>query len=415
MFAVLVAGCEIIEPTPPPAELGTFPYHPLVFELDLAILAYQVHGQSMVWPIDPFYEEHAGGRGTARDTLIELVRDWAARRGSAQISAMTGLDSYRGPGLLAGLPDNPTHDPIIYNYARIHPWSDTVTNNEAQWTEYLTPPAITRPIRDVFVSARAIGRDTVEITQLAPGRIDSDADATDTLCAFEGGTGDRGEPGQPASYSLMGFVLARDSAGSGFDVHVSFRGSRSGSAVRAATDALSGIDPKGNPDWITDLGWDKVGLSAGAGDVTTVGGVHRGFARTMKLSLPGAFQCLAKAAELRGGAAPTNIYVTGHSLGGGLAQQSRAPCCSAISMGRMDRRCRMRCAAGPGASSSSCHSVRRVPATTRGPTRSAQTRSSLRSTIRDRSRSPMPMRASYSIRASSRDSTIRRGRRRFAC
>jgi hypothetical protein len=118
----------------------------------------------------------------------------------------------------------------------------------------------------------------------------------------------------------MGFVLVRDTGGGAYDVHVSFRGSRSGSAARAVTQALSTGAAQGNPDWITDLGWATVDGIAGAGDVTTVGGVARGFARSMKSILPNVFQCLSKAAELRGGTAPTNIYVTGHSLGGGLAQ-----------------------------------------------------------------------------------------------
>jgi hypothetical protein len=316
-----LSACEIIEPTPPPAELGTFPYHPLVFELDLSILAYQLHGQSLVWPFDPYYEEHADTRGTSRDRMMGLVRGWAERRGAAQVAASAGLDAARGPGVLAGLADNPTHDPILYNYARIHPWSHTIVNLLDQWTEYLTPDAITRRIRDVYVSARPIGSDaaTVVLAQVVPARIDADPDASDVLLAFEGGTGDRGEPGQAPSYSLMGFVLVRDTGG-GYDIHITFRGSRSGSAFRAATDALSSDDAKGNPDWITDLGWDTVGVKAGAGDVTAVGGVHRGFARSMKSILPAVFQCLAKAAELRGNVAPTNIYVTGHSLGGGLAQ-----------------------------------------------------------------------------------------------
>lgn len=312
----LLGGCQIIEPAPPPADLGTFPYNPLVYELDLAILAYQLHGQSLIWPFDPYYEEHADSRGTGRDTLLELVRGWAGRRGAAQVAGAAGLDAYRGPGVLAGLADNPTHDPIIYDYARIHPWSPAIVNLQDQWTEYLTPDAITHWIRDVYVSARPIGgAGSVELTQVVPGRVDADADATDVLCAFEGGTGDRGEAGQPPSYSLMGFVLVRDT-GSGYDIHITFRGSRSGSAFRAATDALSSDAAKGNPDWITDLGWDTIS----ARDITTIGGVHRGFAHSMQSILPGAFQCLAKAAELRGGAPPANIYVTGHSLGGGLAQ-----------------------------------------------------------------------------------------------
>lgn len=310
------SACTIDEPKPT-YELGTFPYHPLVYELDLAILAYQVHAQSMVWPIDPYYEEQAGARGTSRDTLMALVRGWAARRGATQVAAAAGLDAYRGPGVLAGLPDNPTHDPIIYDYARIHPWSHAISNNDEQWTEYLTPDAITRRIRDVYVSARPIGSDgsTVTLTQVAPGRVDADPDATDLLCAFEGGTGDKGIAGQPASYSLMGFVLARDRGDGSYDVHVVFRGSRSGSAWRAVSEALSEDEAKGNPDWITDLGWDKIHVD----EISTVGGVDRGFAHAMLYALPDAFQCLDLIGQQHA-SSPAAIYVTGHSLGAALAQ-----------------------------------------------------------------------------------------------
>lgn len=318
MIVLALSACEIVEPKPPPAELGTFPYHPLVFELDLAILAYQLHGQSLVWPFDPYYEEQADSPGTPRDALMTLVRGWAERRGEDQVTAMAGLDAYRGPGVLAGLPDDPTHDPIVYDYALLHPWSHTIVNLDDQWTEYLTPDPLVRRIRDVYVSARPIGGgDSPVLTQITavPVGTEADADATDVLLAFEGGTGDRGEPGQAPSWSLMGFVLVRDTP-DGYDLHIAFRGSRSGSAVRAAEDALSSDEAKGNPDWITDLGWFTVNPE----DITTTGGVHRGFAHAMQTILPGLFQCLAKAAELRGNTPPRHIYVTGHSLGGGLAQ-----------------------------------------------------------------------------------------------
>jgi len=316
LVLALCGACTIDEPMPT-YDLGTFPYHPLVYELDLAILAYQVHAQSMVWPIDPYYEEHAGTLGTPRDTFMALVRGWAGERGPSQIAALAGLDAYRGPGVLAGLPDNPTHDPILYNYSRIHPWSSAISNNDGRWTEYIAPDAITRRIRDVYVAARPIGGDgsTVAVSQVAPGRVDSDPDASDVLCAFEGGTGDKGLTGEPASYSLMGYVLARDTGNGSFDVHVVFRGSRSGSAWRAINEAFSENEAKGNPDWITDLGWDKIQLA----EVSAVGGVDRGFAHAMDYALPGAFQCLATIAQLRG-SAPAAVYVTGHSLGGALAQ-----------------------------------------------------------------------------------------------
>jgi hypothetical protein len=316
--ATSLVACTINEGPPPQAELGTFPYHPVVYELDLAILAYQLHAQSMVWPIDPFYEEHGSGRGTSRDTLISFIRTWASETGAEQVASGSGV--YRGPGSLAGIPDNPTLDPLVYDYSRLHPWSDGISNNDGRWTEYLTPRQITGRIRDVYVSARALGTGEVVVTQLAPGRVDSDVDATDVLCAFEGATGDKGEAGQPGSYSLMGFVLARETNNGSYDVHVTFRGSRSGDALRAVTGAFSDREAKGNPDWVTDLGWDSVSASTGASDVTSVGGVHRGFARSMRYELPTAFGCMATIAQLQGGAAPANIYVTGHSLGGGLAQ-----------------------------------------------------------------------------------------------
>lgn len=317
--ASLSTACKIDEGPPPLAELGTFPYNPVVFELDLAILAYQLHAQSMVWPIDPFYEEHAGPRGTSRDTLISFIRAWSERRGATQVA--TGSGMYRGPGVLAGLPDNPTLDPIVYDYSRLHPWSDGVSNNDGRWTEYLTPRAITGRIRDVYVSARALGTGEVVVSELVPGRNDADPDAADVLCAFEGGTGDKGEADQPALFSLMGFVLARDTHDGGYDLHVTFRGSRSGDAFRAVTGAFSDHEAKGNPDWVTDLGWDTVSASTGADDITSIGGVHRGFARSMRYDLPTAFACFDTIAQLRAGVSPTNIYVTGHSLGGGLAQQ----------------------------------------------------------------------------------------------
>jgi hypothetical protein len=313
---VLAGACNIVEPVPGPVDVGTFPYHPLVFELDLSILAYQLHGQSLVWPIDPYFEEHADSRGTSRDALISLVKAWTGRRGPAQVRDAAGLDAIRGPGVLVGDQSNETHDPILYNYARLHPWSSNIVNMDGRWTEYLTPEAITQRIRDVYVASRRIDTfldPVIDVAQITPGRVDAAPGARDILCAFDGETGARTAE-QLGSQSLMGFVLARD-AGLAWDVHVSFRGSRSGDAFRAATDALDGLHAKGNPDWITDLGWDTVP----ARTLTSVGGLHRGFARSMTSILPSATACLAKIAELRGDA-PSNIFVTGHSLGGGLAQ-----------------------------------------------------------------------------------------------
>ena len=299
-------------------DIGSFPYHPLVYHLDLSILTYQLYSQTLVWPFDPYYEEMTR---LGRDRVMAQVHAWAKDKGADPAQRAAGLDAYRGPGVLGGFDDNPRHDPIVYRYANLHPWSPAVTNAQHRWTEYLTPRQITGRIKHVYMCTRPSGQaqGAVTIEQIRPRRDDADPTASDVLLAFEGGTGDKGEPGQPASQSLMGFVLLRNQAGGAYDVHIAFRGSRSGSGPRALLQAFSADDAAGNPDWITDLGYDRRGADQGAAHISTTGAVSRGFARTMQSILPPLSRCLVEVAGIKRGAAPNNIYVTGHSLGGALA------------------------------------------------------------------------------------------------
>jgi len=302
--------------------LAGLPYHPLVHHLDLSILAYELYGQTLVWPFDPYYEETADRNG-GRDRFMEKVRFWAKARGAEQVRNGVELGGYRGPGVLGGFDDNPRHDPIVFRYDRLYPWGRTITHVDGRWTEYLTPSEITGQIRDVYMCYRETGRPegAVAIEHVVSGRDASAPGARDVLLAFEGGTGDKGEAGQPASQSLMGFVLLRYWAGrNDYDVHIAFRGSRSGSVGRAIRQAYSDSRAKGNPDWITDVGFDPVRPEMGGALITTTGAVFRGFARSTKSILPQLFRCLSEVARLAPRSSPKRIFVTGHSLGGALAQ-----------------------------------------------------------------------------------------------
>ena len=311
-------------------DLGGLPYHPLVYHLDLSILAYQLYSQTLVWPFDPYYEE-LNNRKWDRTTFMNKVREWAKKQGAEQSGRSAGLNAYRGPGVLGGFNDNPQldpNDPILYQYGLLRPWGKpkTITNPEGKWIEYMTPEKITQSIQDVYMCYRPTGlpKEAVILEPVLPKRDDSAPNASDVLLAFEGETGNKGELGQSGSQSLMGFVLLRTKAGDKYDVHIAFRGSRSGSGARAVWQANWEHHASGNPDWITDMGYDLLTAANDkdtVGDIITrTGAVHRGFAHSMKSILPKVFRCLNEAADIKRGIRPDNIYVTGHSLGGALAQ-----------------------------------------------------------------------------------------------
>ena len=302
------------------ADLDGLPYHPVPLHLDLCILSYQLYAQSLVWPFDPYYERY--GSDAAREAQMDRVRSWVASTDQTDPGPANG--GYRGPGSLAGFDNNSQHEPIVYRYDTLRPWNAALSLAEVNWIEQETPPAIARQISDVFMCYRPSGSaaDATRIDPVARAGGSAASGARDQLFAFEGDTGDKGEPGQPASQSMMGFVLKRQFFDSGdYDIHIVFRGSRSGNSLRTARQALSRTEARGNPDWITDLGYDFIGSEEGAGDISTIGKLHRGFVQSVRSMLPKIIACSSRIADQSEGRPPRRIFLTGHSLGGGLAIQ----------------------------------------------------------------------------------------------
>ena len=157
------------------------------------------------------------------------------------------------------------------------------------------------------------------LDRVVPGRGDRAPDADDVLLAFEGGTGDKGEAGQPASQSLMGFVLLRTKPGDHYDVHIAFRGSRSGSAAgRSGKPSATSRRPAiriGSRTWAT-----TASCRSGREPHQHDGRGPPGLRAQHAVHLPEGVPLLDKVADLKRGISPDNIYVTGHSLGGALAQ-----------------------------------------------------------------------------------------------
>ena len=66
--------------------LEGLPYHPIVYHLDLTVLAYQLYSQSLVWPFDPYYEDLDPPPGR-REDVMDAVRQFAADRGVEKTKA----------------------------------------------------------------------------------------------------------------------------------------------------------------------------------------------------------------------------------------------------------------------------------------------------------------------------------------
>lgn len=321
-------------------------YNKLLYHLDLCILSYHLYHQSLIWPWDPYYENR--GLLDHRDSFMGLVNAYSS-----------GKTTVHGPGTCQNWPSNTKLDPILTDYTQLSPWKYGFVHPEYnEWLLSLPPSFITSKISKVFLASYnaspydvtlpasappdqdAINllnnRSNVSVLNPIPVATNTAGGTTDYLYCFEGGTGSvrtRHVSGGPTitnhAWSIMGFVLCRergkaaDGSDLGYDVHIVFRGSRSGSGGRALKQAL--VSEKGNPDWVTDM---NAFSTTNYPIIGPEGNMSMGFAESMEYTLPNVLACLEQihSYKLK---PPVNIYITGHSLGGALAVM----CASALACG----------------------------------------------------------------------------------
>src|SRR5271155_3594889 len=106
-------------------------YDEYVYLLDLCTLSYQLHAQTLIWPIDPYYEQWRQSTGKI-DEHGRLLLDSNVRREVFMAELRRSLaqgqvTAWRGPGVCSGKKTNDLLDPIISDYTRINPWRSSFT------------------------------------------------------------------------------------------------------------------------------------------------------------------------------------------------------------------------------------------------------------------------------------------------
>lgn len=320
-----------------------------IFNLDLCTLAYQLYHQSLCLPLDPWYDMFARVGSDRRDNICRFTHEYAASLNKAvpwmvlagqepeSEAQKKGEGFYSGPAAARGLNDtNFKLDPILSNYKHIDTEIPTFNRDGERFLAVFKPSyALNIKVIEGVRYKNSMGwgsQHGVASPQLEPGQLPPFSalskfhdverytireypQGEDHLIVFEGGTGNTAST-EP-SWSLMGFVLMKKES-NGYDAHIVFRGSRSGASlsktVWKAQDFIG--DPKGNADWITDLRGSK---QIEQPYISKVGKVTQGFAQALPTMLKPITRCCRELEQKYG--APKNIFVTGHSLGAGLASQ----------------------------------------------------------------------------------------------
>ena len=108
---------------------------------DLCILAYQLYHQSVLWPLDPWYEVLARGATNRRTRFMEKTHEYARGRGARG-------DLYAGPACVGGQGDsNATLDPVLTNFSQLRPRDPAFTGDGAVFIALQAPGYLVNSIR----------------------------------------------------------------------------------------------------------------------------------------------------------------------------------------------------------------------------------------------------------------------------
>ncbi|MBC7998829.1 MAG: hypothetical protein IAF58_12845 [Leptolyngbya sp.] len=251
-----------------------------------------------------------------RDNICKFTQEYAAKLGSQSANGNLGPEFYSGPNAARGWQNsNLNLDPILTNYKHIDTNLPAFTRDGERFLAVVAPKYLTKGIKTIEGIRYRSKPTGFPFNDVERFQIREYPNGDDHMIVFEGGTGNAGTT-QPA-WSLMGFVLMHKTL-TGYDAHIVFRGSRSGAALSTTVWKAQAVlgDHKGNPDWITDL---RSGKQIVQPLVSKVGKVTEGFAESLPTML-GPITASCKYLEQKY-PAPEHIYVTGHSLGAGLASQ----------------------------------------------------------------------------------------------
>ncbi len=275
------------------------PYWSDIYHLDLCILAYQLHCQTIKFSFDPYYEDlrkYSGissGPFSYRQKVMEEIIKSDRRAFHAFL------------------------DPIVSKYERVNPHLPGFAKpSPGQWLLYRAPTEITERIR--FLSVYDGDELIVDHPQF------ENVEGRDEIYCFIGKTGGSLVNRHRSQKSLMGFVLKRfhvDPDNNSFDLHVVFRGSRSGNLTTTFLNAIAGPVKGGNPDWCTDTNADHDKHIAQVGGENRSVNPIKGFAVSMIDTFPSIRACLRQALgdHFQRIQDLDKIHVAGHSLGGALA------------------------------------------------------------------------------------------------